>query len=41
MKAFYVKSLEGQVKKVLDAGLPEESPYVKDYRAVITKIKAL
>lgn len=41
MKNFYVKSLEGQVNSALKAGVPEDSPYVQDYRSVISKVKAL
>jgi uncharacterized protein YqgQ len=41
MKEFYVKNLTDQVKVVTDAGIPEESQYVKDYRSTIQKIKAL
>lgn len=41
MKEFYVKQLEGQVKAAVDAGVPQEHPYVKDYQGVISKIKAL
>jgi hypothetical protein len=40
-KEFYIKSLEDHVDKVLKAGIPEEAQYIKDYRAVIQKIKAL
>lgn len=41
MKEFYVKNLEAQVKKAVDAGVPEDSGYVQDYARVIAKIKAL
>jgi len=41
MKAYYVKNLEGQVKSVKDAGIPDNSQYVQDYNLVIAKIKAL
>lgn len=41
MKAFYVKQLEAQVKATVDAGVPKDHPYVKDYVSVIGKIKAL
>jgi hypothetical protein len=41
MKEYYVKNLEGQVKKVRDAGVPEDAQYVKDYQAVISKIKSM
>ena len=41
MKNFYVKSLEGQVAAATKAGVPEDSPYVQDYRSVIGKVKAL
>lgn len=41
MKEFYVKQLEGQVKAAVEAGVPKDHPYVKDYASVITKIKSL
>lgn len=41
MTAFYVKNLEAQVKQALDAGIPQNSGYVKDYATVIQKIKSL
>lgn len=41
MKEFYVQNLEGQVKKAIEAGVPEDSPYVQDYARVISKIKTL
>lgn len=41
MKEFYVKQLEGQVKAAVEAGVPKDHPYVKDYSAVIGKIKGL
>jgi hypothetical protein len=41
MKEFYTKQLEGQVKAAIDAGVPQEHPYVKDYASVISKIKNL
>ena len=41
LKKFYVAELTGQVKKVLEAGIPEDAQYVKDYRATIAKISAL
>ncbi len=41
MKNFYVKSLEQQVEAALKGGVPEDSPYVRDYRSVIAKVKAL
>lgn len=41
MKEFYVKQLEGQVKAAVEAGVPQEHPYVKDYVGVINKIKSL
>jgi hypothetical protein len=40
-KEFYVKNLTAQVDEVLEAGIPEESQFVKDYRNVINKIKSL
>lgn len=41
MKEFYVKQLEGQVKKALDAGVPHDHPFIHDYNSVIAKIKAV
>jgi len=41
MKEFYVKSLEGQVKKAKEGGVPDEAQYVKDYKAAIIKIKSM
>jgi hypothetical protein len=41
LKAFYIKNLEGQVKKALSSGIPQDSDYVKDYQRVIARVKAL
>lgn len=41
MKEFYVKSLSEQVNSVIRAGIPEESQYVLDFKAMIKKIQAL
>ena len=41
MTLFYVKNLEAQVKQALDAGIPQDSGFVKEYAAVIQKIKSL
>ena len=41
MKEFYIKNLTDHVEGVVKAGIPEEAQFVKDYRAVIQKIKAL
>jgi hypothetical protein len=41
MKTFYVKSLEQQVKKIIEAGVDESHPMVQDYKNIIGKIKAL
>jgi hypothetical protein len=41
MKEFYSSRLEKIVKEVLGAGVPEDSPFVKDYKATIEKIKSL
>jgi hypothetical protein len=41
MKEFYIKNLEEQVGTVLKTGIPEDAQYVKDFKAVIQKIKAL
>lgn len=41
MTSFYVKNLEAQVKQALDAGIPQNSGFVKDYVNVIQKIKSL
>lgn len=40
-KDFYVKNLSDHLVKVLEAGIPEESQYVKDYKSTISKIKSL
>lgn len=40
-KDFYTKSLTDHVEGVMKAGVPEDSQYVKDYRAVIQKIRSL
>lgn len=41
MKEFYVKSLNDQVSSVLRVGIPEDSQYVLDFKAMIKKIQAL
>lgn len=41
MKEFYTKQLEGQVKAAVEAGVPKDHPYVRDYTSVIAKIKGL
>lgn len=41
MKEFYVKSLNDQVDSVVRVGIPEESQYVLDFKAMIKKIQAL
>lgn len=41
MKDFYVKNLTGQVEAAEQAGVPGDHPYVRDYRSVIGRIKAL
>ncbi len=41
MKEFYVKNLEGQVKAAIDAGVPQDSSYISDYKRVIEKIRAM
>lgn len=41
MKSFYLKNLEGQVKSAINAGVPQDHPYISDYQKVISKIKAL
>jgi len=41
MKDFYIKNLTDHYKEVINAGIPEDSQYVKDYKAVIEKIKSL
>jgi hypothetical protein len=40
-KKFYVKNLKDHVKSVLEAGIPESSPYVVDYKTMIQKIESL
>lgn len=41
MKDFYIKNLTDHLNGVITAGIPESSPYVKDYRETIQKIKSL
>lgn len=41
MKEFYVKQLEAHVKSVVDAGLSQDHPFVKDYLGVIQKLRQL
>lgn len=41
MKEFYVKQLEAHVKSVVDAGLSQDHPFVKDYVGVIQKLNQL
>lgn len=41
MKEFYTKQLEAQVKAAVDAGVPQDHPYINDFKSVISKIKAL
>lgn len=41
MKEFYIKNLQSQIDVVVKAGIPEEAPYVQDFKAVIQKIKSL
>lgn len=41
IKEFYQKNIEGLVKQAIDAGVPENSPYVEAHRGVLAKIKAL
>lgn len=41
MKQFYIKNLQSQIDVVTKAGIPEETPYVQDYKATIQKIKSL
>jgi len=41
MKEFYVKQLEEQAKKAVDAGVPKDHPFIKSYLDVISKIKAM
>ena len=41
IKEFYAKNLEAQVKSAIDHGVPQNHPYVNDYKSVIQKIKAL
>lgn len=41
MKTFYIKQLEAQVKSAIEAGTPDNHPYVQDYQRLIAKIKAL
>jgi len=41
MKDFYVKELTDHYKAVVKAGIPEDSQYIKDYKAIAQKIKSL
>jgi hypothetical protein len=41
MKAFYTKNLEAQVKQAIQAGVPQDSPYVQDIQTAISHVKAL
>lgn len=41
MKAFYVKSLEQQMKKAADAAGDANHPLLRDYQQVLNKVKAL
>lgn len=41
MKEYYTRNLEGQLQTALDAGVPQDSPYISDFRRTISKIKAL
>ncbi|NBQ47293.1 MAG: hypothetical protein EBU33_02415 [Sphingobacteriia bacterium] len=41
MKEFYAKSLQEKVKEVLAAGIPEDNPFIVDYRETIQKIRSL
>ena len=41
MKEFYAKSLEGQVKDAVEAGIPKDSGFVTAYSEVIRKIRSL
>jgi hypothetical protein len=40
-KSYYVKNLQGQVKRAIDAGVPEQGEFVTHYNRVIDGIKAL
>lgn len=41
MRKMYVGGLEARVAQALRAGVPEDSPFITDHRAVISKIKAM
>lgn len=41
MKEFYIKNLQSQIDAVAKAGIPEEAPYVQDFKETIQKIKSL
>lgn len=41
MKEFYIKQLEAQVKSAVEAGTPQDHPYVKLYTDVISKINGM
>lgn len=38
---FYVKNLEGQVKHAVEAGVPKQSAYVKEYEGAINAIRGM
>jgi hypothetical protein len=41
LKKFYIENLQKTVDEVKSAGIPDESPFIKDYKDTIAKIKAL
>ncbi|NBW09583.1 MAG: hypothetical protein EBR82_16315 [Caulobacteraceae bacterium] len=41
LKKFYIENLQKTVDEVKNVGIPDESPFIKDYKDTIAKIKAL
>lgn len=41
MKEFYIKNLKDHISTVVKAGIPEESPYIKDYKTTMQKIQSM
>lgn len=40
-KEFFVKSVEDTISKALQSGVPEQSAYIRDYRAALQKIQGM
>ena len=39
--SLYVKGLEAHVKKAVEAGIPNDNPYVELYLGAISKLKSI